>query len=79
MGKGNCLEDPQESIRDSTVARHVRVSDRGRIERRDGECTPCSQPLRGAFGGGYVSEESGFAGVGESLHATKDRRRGRTG
>ena len=39
MGKGNyCLEDPQESIRDSTVARQVHVSDRGRIERRDGEC-----------------------------------------
>ena len=79
MGKGNyCLEDPRDSIRDSTVARQVRVRNRGRIERRDGECTPC-QPLRGAFGGGYASEERGFAGVGEALYAARDRRRGRAG
>ena len=30
MGKGNCLEDPQESIRDSTVAWQVRVSESGK-------------------------------------------------
>ena len=30
------------------------------------------QPLRGAFGGGYVSEERRFAGVGESSHAARD-------
>ena len=34
--------------------------------------TPCSQPRRGDFGGGYVSEERRFAGVGESSHAARD-------
>ena len=39
MGKGSCcLEDPQESTRDSTVAWQVRVRNWERIERRDGEC-----------------------------------------
>ena len=39
MGKGNyCLKDPRDSIRDSKAGWQVRVWDRGRIERRDGEC-----------------------------------------